>query len=461
MRSNPRISRDQQHRACKASAKAKQRCDGRRPAPCAKCISKGRRCVYQVKPGDEEAETIIIAQSAADDVVSATHSSPSQQVQPLTPLLCVPLQPWIEPELSWDTLLASAQFLLPFSPVPSFEAGVSADFCFGDAAFATTGQHVDEHGVQNSLSAEEPQRETVEDIHDLVAHDNLTAEEEDILIAENIPHVPPVTEETRLYMIQAVKARLSQQEAQGLDAKSPSLRLLDTYMQLYFEHLHPRMSLLHVPTFHAFPETWQLVLGVICLGSRYSQAHHHHDHVLLLRRVAQHMVIVGLRELSSVNVLICAQSHLLFQHSLWLSDEWSIMVEALFYRNTLVTLCRLLLSRESTLMHTPASTEDLNHAWFQWIQVEAKRLLNHFVYMSLLELYYAPSPALSCWAINPGAQRRSLLVIELRGFSPSTAAFTDSSRSTLTRRSRRCSVSESGATDPVYITVLGLIAANR
>nr|RBQ90722.1 hypothetical protein FVER53263_21094 [Fusarium verticillioides] len=295
MRSNPRISRDQQYRACEACAKAKQRCHGRKPAPCAKCTSKGRRCVYQPKLGDEVAETITVAQSAAEDVISATHSSPSQQVQPLTPLSSVPLQPWIEPELSWDTILTSAQFLLPFSPVPCLESGALAYFCFGDAAFATTGEPVDDLGVPNSFSAQVPQREAVKDIQNLIGPDNLTAEEEDILIAENIPHVPPVTEETRLYMIQAVKARLPQQDAQALDAKFPSLRHLDTYMQLYFEHLHPRVPLLHVPTFHTSPETWQLVLAVICLGSRYSQAHHHHDRVLLLQQVAQHMVKVDVR----------------------------------------------------------------------------------------------------------------------------------------------------------------------
>ncbi|EWG54046.1 hypothetical protein FVEG_17231 [Fusarium verticillioides 7600] len=273
---------------------------GRRSYTCDVCKtafsrSKGRRCVYQPKLGDEVAETITVAQSAAEDVISATHSSPSQQVQPLTPLSSVPLQPWIEPELSWDTILTSAQFLLPFSPVPCLESGALAYFCFGDAAFATTGEPVDDLGVPNSFSAQVPQREAVKDIQNLIGPDNLTAEEEDILIAENIPHVPPVTEETRLYMIQAVKARLPHQDAQALDAKFPSLRHLDTYMQLYFEHLHPRVPLLHVPTFHTSPETWQLVLAVICLGSRYSQAHHHHDRVLLLQQVAQHMVKVDVR----------------------------------------------------------------------------------------------------------------------------------------------------------------------
>ncbi|SCV32175.1 uncharacterized protein FFFS_03163 [Fusarium fujikuroi] len=379
MRNNSRFSRDQHYRACEACAKAKQRCDGRRPDPCDKCINKGRRCVYQPNPSDEEPETIVVAQPAADDGVSAVNSSPSQQLQPLTPLSCVPnpVQPWVEPDVSWDSLLTSAQFLLPFSTVPSLEAGSLADFGFGDAVFPATGQLANDYDVQNVFGVEETQREVVDAARAFTGPDDLTAEEEDILIAENIPHVPPLTEDTRVYMIQAIQDRLPRHEAQGLDVNFPSLRHLDTYMQLYFEHFHPRMPLLHVPTFQASPDTWQLVLSVVCLGSRYSQAHQHHDHVQLLQRIAQHM----LRELSSVNVLICAQSHLLFQHSLWLSGEWRVTVDAQFRRNTLITLCRLLLSRESTLMHTPTPTQDLTHAWFQWIQTEAKRRLVHFTYI--------------------------------------------------------------------------------
>ncbi|KAF5649859.1 hypothetical protein F25303_4546 [Fusarium sp. NRRL 25303] len=349
---------------------------GRRSYTCPVCKTAFSR-------SDEEPETIVVAQPAADDGVSAANSSPSQQFQPLTPLSCVPnpVQPWVEPDVSWDSLLTSAQFLLPFSTVPSLETGVLADFGFGDAAFSTTGHLANDYDVQNAFGVEGTQREVVAAARDLTGPDDLTAEEEDILIAENIPHVPPVTEETRVYMIQAIQDKLPRHEAQGLDVNFPSLRHLDTYMQLYFEHFHPRVPLLHVPTFQASPDTWQLVLSVVCLGSRYSQAPQHHDHIQLLQRVAQHMVKLDLRELSSVNVLICAQSHLLFQHSLWLSGEWRVTVDAQFRRNTLITLCRLLLSRESTLMHTPAPTQDLNHAWFQWIQAEAKRRLVHFTYI--------------------------------------------------------------------------------
>ncbi|KAF9769359.1 hypothetical protein IL306_013233 [Fusarium sp. DS 682] len=203
----------------------------RRPAPCTKCTTKGRRCLYQPNPGDDETETILVSQPAADDAVSATHSSPSQQLQPLTPMSCVPVQPWLGPDLSWDTLLTSAQFLLPFSPVPSLEVGTLPDLCFGDATLAAAGQSADDQSVQTSFGAEATQRGAVEAVEVFVGPDNLTAEEEDALIAENIPHVPPMTEETRAYIIQAIQARLPQHEAQELDVNFPSLRHLDTYMR--------------------------------------------------------------------------------------------------------------------------------------------------------------------------------------------------------------------------------------
>ncbi|VZH91487.1 unnamed protein product [Fusarium fujikuroi] len=265
---------------------------GRRSYTCPVCKTAFSR-------SDEEPETIVVAQPAADDGVSAVNSSPSQQLQPLTPLSCVPnpVQPWVEPDVSWDSLLTSAQFLLPFSTVPSLEAGSLADFGFGDAVFPATGQLANDYDVQNVFGVEETQREVVDAARAFTGPDDLTAEEEDILIAENIPHVPPLTEDTRVYMIQAIQDRLPRHEAQGLDVNFPSLRHLDTYMQF-----------------------------------------------------------------------------------LWLSGEWRVTVDAQFRRNTLITLCRLLLSRESTLMHTPTPTQDLTHAWFQWIQTEAKRRLVHFTY---------------------------------------------------------------------------------
>ncbi|KAF5512399.1 Zinc finger protein [Colletotrichum aenigma] len=325
-------------------------------------------------------ETILVAQPAADGDVSAALSPPRQHLQPITSQSCVSDQLSLEPDLLWDALLTPAQFLFPFSPVPSLGPGTSTDFGFGDTALAVVGQSADDQSVQNSFGAKATPRVGVEAVDVFNVPDNLTAEEEDILIAEHIPHVPPMTAETRAHMIQSIKARLPQHEAQGLDANFPSLRHLDTYMQLYFEHFHPRMPLLHKPTFQASSETWQLVLSLVCLGSRYSLAHQHHDHVLLLQRIAQHMLKRDIRELSSNDVLTCAQSLLLFHQSQWLSGEWNIVMEVQFHRNILVTLCRQLLSREGTLMHTHASAEDANHAWSQWIQAEAKRRIIHFTW---------------------------------------------------------------------------------
>ncbi|KAI6758161.1 unnamed protein product [Fusarium graminearum] len=242
---NPRFSRHQLYRACQACARAKQRCDGRSPAPCTKCASKGRRCLYQPNPGNDE--TLVHTQPVTSDDTSVTlpSSSSSQPLQPLTPL-----PSWLEPDSStWDALLTSTQFLLPFAHIPSLEAGTSPDFNFGYQ--------------QGSFGAEATQIETVEDVEALTELNNLTAEEQDVLIAENIPHVSPLTSATRKHMIQAIKeAGLPQNEAQGLDANFPCLRHLNTYMQLYFEHFHPQMPFLHVPTFQASPENWQLILSI-------------------------------------------------------------------------------------------------------------------------------------------------------------------------------------------------------
>ncbi|KAF4871599.1 UPF0173 metal-dependent hydrolase [Colletotrichum siamense] len=318
---------------------------------------------------------------ATDGEALAALSTPRQQLPPIASQSYVSDQPSLEPDLLWDALLTPAQFLFPFSPVPSLGAGTSINLCFGDTALAAVGDSADDQSAQNSFGAVTTPRMGVETVEVFTGPDNLTAEEEDILIAEYIPHVPPVTVETRAYMIQAIKTRLPQHEAQGLDANFPTLRHLDTYMQLYFEHFHPRMPLLHVPTFQASPETWQLVLSVVCLGSRYSLAHHHQDHVLLLQRIAQYMLKRDIRKLSSSDILTYAQSLLLFHRSQWLSGEWNIVMGVQFHRNILATLCRQLLSREGTLMHTHTSADNANHAWSQWIQAEAKRRIIHFTWM--------------------------------------------------------------------------------
>ncbi|RGP81137.1 hypothetical protein FLONG3_674 [Fusarium longipes] len=394
---NARFSRDHYYRACEACAKAKQRCDGRRPAPCTNCTNRNRHCSYPPKPQDNSSknnnQTSLVQQPAvaADDILPSNLSSPPQPFQPLTPQSCVPGQPQFELDFTWDTY---AQFLIPFSSMPSFGPGTSAaDLSFGDAGLAAAADHpADSPSAQDGFAGDACTQRGALEAGDVFMgqqdHHDLTLEEEDILIAENVPHVPPLTAETRAYMIHAIQEGLPQDDdTQELDASFPSLKHLDTYMQLYFEHFHPRMPLLHVPTFQASPETWELVLSIVCLGSRYSQAHHRQDHVLLLQRLAQKVLRRELRDIPSVNIVTFAQSHLLFQQNLWLSGEWSVIIEAQCYRNILVTLCRMLLSREGTLTNLQTSTEDVNLAWSQWIKIETKRRLVHFIY--LFECIYA------------------------------------------------------------------------
>ncbi|OHF01528.1 hypothetical protein CORC01_03284 [Colletotrichum orchidophilum] len=364
-------------------------------------ISSHEIIVVLAKPASGDDETILITQPATDNDIAAAPLSPRQHLRPMTSQSPVSDQPSLETDLPWDALFTPGQFLFPFSPVPSLGAGTTTHFCFGDNDLAAAGESPVDQSVQNSFGARATATVGVEAVDAFAGSEYLTAEEgeeeEDILIAEHIPHVPPMTAETRAYMIQAIKARLPEQEAQGLDANFPSLRHLDTYMQLYFEHFHPRMPFLHVPTFQASPETWQLVLSVVCLGSRYSSAHRKQDHVLLLQRLAQHMQERDIRELSDIEDLTFAQSLLLFQQNLWLSGEVNTVIKLQFYRNILVTLCRQLLSREGTLMYTHTSGEDVNHGWSQWIRAEAKRRIIYFTWMSecLQATFFMLPPLLS------------------------------------------------------------------
>lgn len=317
-------------RACEACAKAKQRCDGRGAAPCTSCITKSRPCVYQQTPVDDRWRVPGAQDPGGDDLpgdVSPNHVDETQLVTlqpsvsidiPTIPAIfpegvspqpnpsdqTIPLQPvanpspiFLEPHLSWDDFLGPAYFLLPFSSMPSPEVGGPATFSLENDILSAADAPLDDPCLHGSLVAEAAATATVRDNTAQAPSrpEDVTEEEEDILVAEYVPHVPPMAVETRAHMIQALEDRLPHLEAQELCGRFPSLRHLDTYMQLYFEHCHPRLPFLHVPTFLASPQSWQLVLGVVCLGSQYSSAGSKQDHMTLLQRLSRSMLKMNVR----------------------------------------------------------------------------------------------------------------------------------------------------------------------
>jgi hypothetical protein len=176
----------------------------------------------------------------------------------------------------WDDPLVSPSFMFPFSPPYSLGTRGPENDCFDM-------QQEHAHNDQNPLVDDRP-TETLPEA------DHLTAEEEDILVAEYIPHVPPLGIEMRAHIVNMLKNELQPVQAGDLDRKFPTSRHLDTYMQLYFEHFHHRMPILHIPTFRTSSKVWMLVVAVVCVGCDYSRASLKSDHRGLLQFLARQIL---------------------------------------------------------------------------------------------------------------------------------------------------------------------------
>lgn len=296
-------------RACEACARGKQRCDGdgADSAPCSKCVSKGRQCVYpdsSTRRPDADGESDIVGNHAPDgsaqlDESLVTHvpepfisqglpmintgndGGQSMQYDPSEVTAAVPtandvFSIQLDYGFLWDDPLVSPQFMFPFSPPHSLGArGTEINNLEPQQEYASH---------DHSLPIDDRPTETSTE------SDHLTAEEEDILMAEYVPHVPPLGIQMRAHIMNMLKDELQMAQIQDLDRRFPSSRHLDTYMQLYFENFHHHMPILHVPTFRTSPKVWLLVLAIACVGCDYSKASLKADHRRHLQSFARQIM---------------------------------------------------------------------------------------------------------------------------------------------------------------------------
>lgn len=296
-------------RACEACARAKQRCDGdgAGSAPCSKCVSKGRQCVYpdsSARGHNVDGESEMVDNHAPDDSAQVDESLHTQAPEPFTtqdpstmiavdgvgdsmqyePSEATAAVPTADDIFSvqldygflWDDPLVSPQLMFPFSPPYSLGARGLENDCFGV-------QQELAHHDHNLPVGDRP-------VETLPESDHLTAEEEDVLVVEYVPHVPPLGAEMREHIVNMLQTELQSAQAENLDRTFPSARHLDTYMQLYFEHFHHRMPILHIPTFRTSPKVWLLVLAIVCIGCDYSKSSLKSDHRRHLQFLARQIM---------------------------------------------------------------------------------------------------------------------------------------------------------------------------
>lgn len=259
--------------ACRNCARSKQRCDG--GDPCQSCRERDRDCVYlRTPPASSNPRNSRPDDQRAPDTAD---SRPSNQPAPEPVLggMDVGVE-GVAADAAWDDFLLASQSRppnFPFAPFPmdaSFAEPWMADD-LGDDSFLDSFQG--DFGQTPALSAsfaagilpDEPE---------------IDQDEEDALESEHTHHVPTFAieayEQIRQFMLRTCQRATT---ARSPAATIVSRRHVDVYVQLYFEHFHPRLPFLHKPSFNPEKPNWLLILSVAAIGSQYSkcamQTHHY------------------------------------------------------------------------------------------------------------------------------------------------------------------------------------------
>jgi hypothetical protein len=284
-------------RACVACAKAKQRCSG--VHPCERCVVKGYECVLREPeatphvperlPGTDEYPPQ--PQSIVNPPGEASRPPPPHEAsvdpQP-TNAVSVPTSAW-DPSLGfdWDAIAALDQpHSLPFAfhgfdPIESlmdygqfypFEAGATPrDPSLHPPRDAAT--HQSPPVALPAASPDQPRpsgpmNDMAKAIMGLNASHPMTDDE--ILESERFCHVPNLLQATYDKIVKFFHRERTRQPSSFPDIHFPDIRPMDVFLQLFFEHFHPMVPILHVPTFEPREDHWMLVLVLVTIGSRYS-----------------------------------------------------------------------------------------------------------------------------------------------------------------------------------------------
>lgn len=359
-------------RACTSCARAKQRCDGGRP--CSTCHAKDRaaECAYAV--GYTHAPSPRASPSQQPEVSSHINATSGFDVHPMDIAQDMSQDiSFLDPALpSWDDFLMDPDFA-PFWATMEVDQGTE---------------------TMSSISASALEVQSIE--------------EQDVLQAEDHRHVEPVPEETYNRILQSTGPDPSSAGRQR--GECPPLACFTVYVQLYFEHFHPRMPFLHMPSFDVSVGNWTCLLPVACIGSQYSAHSRHTKHWLWLvgavRQLLQtevsrpglsvsvesSLLLIYQTKLSTVhhtNLLGHAQSLLAVYNCLLCGSSREDLFFPQMYRNSLIVHCRRFLPPSGSLFRGMSDVNTGLDSRSHWIQEEARRRLIYFMWG-----LYHPVPSL-------------------------------------------------------------------
>ncbi|RKF65362.1 hypothetical protein OnM2_009017 [Erysiphe neolycopersici] len=173
------------------------------------------------------------------------------------------------------------------------------------------------------------------------------------------------------------------------DLTFPSVEVLNLFLCLYFQNIHPRFPVLHLPTFDIQKANPELLLAMMFLGSSHSQSDQGGFSHIFHQRLR--LYVSRLLEIDKDYMLIL--DNILAYFLLCLSGTWSGCKQAYQFseggRGILVTACRRarLLDgrpRAQERPHHGSNKGSLGSKWRFWIESEKRRRLGCSIYASNL-----------------------------------------------------------------------------
>ncbi|KXT08513.1 hypothetical protein AC579_9222 [Pseudocercospora musae] len=366
---NERVS---QH-ACVICAKSKQRCDGDGTGvtPCTRCLTKNRSCVYRSAVGNHASHPTT-SQATATDPAASLQEDPCREITPSLRMQTTPQSIDDAALLAFDreTSLSNPFFLqsslsVPFLPFQAHPQDWYADFGLDD--YATSAElmslcdQVASHdsSVQQQALDPAPSAASAASVtKDPAARPAVEEHDDDVFLVEHVPHVPSLQHDAYATLVQSICHFLCLDGDETFVAALPSERYLDLYIQLYFEHYHARVPILHLPTFQPSRKSWRLILAIATVGSQYSKARFRQKHVAIFHWIILQLVRSDISTWSDMTPLACLQSLFLYQIYGIMSCTHEFLLALQCHRNVLMTMCRGMLSPDGHILSRPRHQGD-------------------------------------------------------------------------------------------------------
>ncbi|KAH8656564.1 fungal-specific transcription factor domain-containing protein [Tricladium varicosporioides] len=182
------------------------------------------------------------------------------------------------------------------------------------------------------------------------------------------------------------KSELSRPEIS--DAIFPPVDVLDFFLRLYIRYVHPRFSVLHLPTFDIYNSPPLLLVAMMFLGSSHSSS----DRGRFSRLFYDHLRVACLRMQEVEPKCLRITDNILTYFLLCLAGTWSGSKQAYEFaeggRGTLITALRrsrILDCRPSARIevarYQSSNMSQLHAIWLAWAETEKRKRLGLSIYI--------------------------------------------------------------------------------